>query len=168
MALQFQCMTDPPAQDFLEAVELRHDLFLRTKDPDPNFREVLVKPYFLGHITGAPYGRPEVPLPSLWVNVPGVRTNHAFALCEIVEWAVVTEADLTVRTLREKARHDFSLHPADKMLENMDRDLRQHWRAATQHPDFDPAPFVALDRRLGELAAALRAWHDDLGKAGVR
>ena len=139
-------MTNPPAQAFLEAVQLRAKMALRTEDPELCYRSVVVKPHWIGTIG--------LRAPALWAYAEGL-TNHDFPLSLITEWAVLGPEDLTSRTLHQKRLHDFGAHP---FLGAMDRNLRGAWAAAAQRPDFDLAALLALDERLAALGAAVAAW----------
>ncbi len=153
-------------QVFLEAVQCRHLLKLKTNDPE--FNDVIVKPYWISNNdrgNGPEYKK--IPLqPVLWSGVQKAglngdlywSTNRNFLLAEILEYKIVDEEDLTSRKIPHKIYRDFEGHPAQATLLAWDMALRKKWSEAASLFDFDPAPFIAKDKRLGEIADEVKGW----------
>ena len=170
--MSYSVMSDPPSRFFLEAVQCKHLLGIKTTHPDPRFREIIVQPHW---ISKTEYGRDEqgsyrkvdlqsalwctVSSPNSVVGMPHLwQTNRDILLSEIIEWKIMSETDMTSRVIPQKKYRVFEGHPARNALLEWDMALRRAWSEAAAKPDFDPAPFIEKDKRLEEIADEIRGW----------
>ena len=144
------------SQVFLEAVQCRHLIGLKTTNP--TYQDIIVKPYWIAAARGSAGAY-------LWCYVQRVfGANAEITLVDIREWRLMTAEDMTSRRIPQKAYRDFEGHPAKHTLVLWDMALRRAWAEAASKPDFDPAPWIEKDRRLSEIANEVLTWYPEFLK----
>lgn len=145
--------------EFLEAVQMKLWLRLETDEEDPRLRLAIVDPHSIDRQRGTLWAYVVKNLPAEGM-IPIIASNRDFHLSKIVRWTVApNEFNLTQQKIPEKVFRDFEGHPLQKALIEIDTSLRLGWLIASRSPDFDPAPFIEKDRRLGEIAEELKKWN---------
>ena len=168
--------TDVP-QVFREAVQCRHPLGLKTSHVIQKYQEVIVEPFWIANVSshrvdprGGQFIQLNPPVPGLWCGIRqgseslGHGDNIEFLLTDIREWKLLAAEDMTSRRIPQKAYREFEGHPARPVLIEWDLALRRAWMAAVAKPDFDPAPWIEKDKRLGEIANEVLTWYPEFLK----